>query len=128
MRIIQKTKKSREQGDDKKRLLEQKIREAHRDMMRKAGYFIERAKLTMTNIKQIENLSSSAVLEMESILVFIDHAMRQIDQIYRRVLKGQAIPHNEKVLSIFQPHTEWMSKGKACKPVEHGVHVGVIED
>ena len=64
MRIIQKTKKSRAQGDDKKKLLEQKLREAHRDMMRKAGYFIERAKLTMANIKQIENLSSSSVLEM----------------------------------------------------------------
>ena len=75
-------------------------------MMRKAGYFIERAKLTMANIKQIENLSSSAVLEMESIQVFIDHALRQIDQIDRRVLQGQAIPHDEKVFSIFQPHTE----------------------
>ena len=128
MRIIQKTKKSRAQGDDKKKLLEQKLREAHRDMMRKAGYFIERAKLTMANIKQIENLSSSAVLEMESIQVFIDHALRQIDQIDRRVLQGQAIPHDEKVFSIFQPHTEWISKGKAGKPVELGVRVGVIED
>ena len=128
MRIIQKTKKSRAQGDDKKKLLEQKIREAHSEMMRKAGYFIERAKLTMANIKQIENLSSSAVLEMESIQVFIDHALRQIDQIDRRVLQGQAIPHDEKVFSIFQPHTEWISKGKAGKPVELGVRVGVIED
>ena len=108
MRIIQKTKKSRAQGDDKKNLLEQKLREAHRDMMRKAGYFIERANLTMANIKQIENLSSSAVLEMESIQVFIDHALRQIDQIDRRVLQGQAIPHDAKVFSIFQPHTEWI--------------------
>ena len=54
MRIIQKTKKSRAQGDDKKNLLEKKLREAHRDMMRKAGYLIERENLTMANIKQIE--------------------------------------------------------------------------
>ena len=82
----------------------------------------------MANIKQIEDLSSSAVLEMESILVFIGHAMRQIDQIDRRVLQGKAIPHDEKVFSIFQPHTEWISKGKAGKPFELGVRVGVIED
>ena len=87
---------------NQKKLLDQKLRKAHSDMMRNAGDFIERAKLTMANIKQIENLSSSAVLEMESIKVFIDHALRQIDQIDRRVLQGQAIPHDEKVFSIFQ--------------------------
>ena len=28
------------------------------------------------------------------------------------------IPHHEKVFSIFQPHTEWVMKGKAGIPVE----------
>ena len=46
------------------------------------------------------------------------HAERQIDPIRRRVLAGEKIPHNEKVFSIFEPHTEWISKGKAGVPVE----------
>jgi transposase, IS5 family len=37
----------------------------------------------------------------------------QIDQTRRRVLDVEVIPHKEKVFSIFQPHTEWISKGKA---------------
>lgn len=35
-----------------------------------------------------------------------------IDQIDRRLLKGEIIPAAEKVYSIFEPHTEWLSKGK----------------
>ena len=42
----------------------------------------------------------------------IAHAKRQIDQIDRRLLKGETIPHGEKVFSIFEPHTRWISKGK----------------
>ena len=59
---------------------------------------------------------------------YLKHAERQIDQIRRRVLQGKSIPHAEKVFSIFQPHTEWISKGKAGMPVELGLRVCVIED
>jgi hypothetical protein len=59
---------------------------------------------------------------------FVAHAERQIDQIRRRVLQGATIPHAEKVFSIFQPHTEWISKGKAGVPVELGLRVCVLED
>lgn len=39
-------------------------------------------------------------------LVTRHKAIRQIDQIDRRVLQGQKTPHEEKVFSLFQPHTE----------------------
>lgn len=59
---------------------------------------------------------------------YITHANRQIDQIRRRVLQGEKIPHCEKVFSIFEPHTEWISKGKAGVPQELGLKVCVLED
>ena len=59
---------------------------------------------------------------------FIAHAERQIDQIHRRVILGEIIPHAEKVFSIFEEHTEWISKGKAGVPVELGLKVCVLED
>ncbi len=64
-------------------------------------------------------------LEIEG---YCQHAARQIDQITRRVLKGEVIPHQEKVFSIFEPHTEWISKGKAGVPVELGLKVCILED
>jgi len=59
---------------------------------------------------------------------YLAHAQRQIDPIRRRVLQGETIPHGEKVFSIFQPHTEWISKGKAGVPVELGLRVAIVED
>ncbi|HJZ12593.1 MAG TPA: ISNCY family transposase, partial [Acidobacteriota bacterium] len=68
------------------------------------------------------------VLKKLEIEGFMRHAIRQIDQTKRRVVLGEAIPHAEKVFSIFEPHTEWISKGKAGVPVELGVKVCVMED
>ena len=59
---------------------------------------------------------------------YLKHADRQVDQIRRRVLEGETIPHAEKVFSIFEPHTEWVNKGKAGVPVELGLKVCVVED
>ena len=59
---------------------------------------------------------------------YLAHARRQIDQVERRLLRGETIPHDEKVFSIFENHTRWISKGKAGRPVELGVPVCVLED
>jgi len=42
------------------------------------------------------------------------------DQIQRRLLKGECIPAEEKIYSIFEEHTEWITKGKLNKKVELG--------
>ena len=65
--------------------------------------------------------------KINKIAYFLKHAVRQINQIDRRLLMGETIPHNEKVFSIFEPHTRWSSKGKAGRPVELGVPVCIIE-
>ena len=51
-----------------------------------------------------------------------------MDQVERRLLKGETIAHDEKVFSIFEEHTRWVSKGKAGCAVELGVPVCVVED
>lgn len=66
--------------------------------------------------------------EMKPIEGFIEHAKRQIDQVQRRVIEEETIPHDEKVFSIFQEHTEWISKGKAGVAVELGLKVCILED
>ena len=75
-------------------------------------------------------LASKGVPEAEwaSIRGYLEHARRQMDQVERRLLLGEAIPHEEKVFSIFEPHTRWIAKGKAGTPVELGVPVCVLED
>lgn len=59
---------------------------------------------------------------------FIGYARLLADQIERRVLKGEVIGQEEKVFSVFEPHTRWNNKGKAGGLVEIGVPVCVLED
>jgi IS5 family transposase len=50
------------------------------------------------------------------------HAMldKHLDLVERRLLKEQTIPAAEKVFSLFEPHTEWIQKGKQRPRVELG--------
>jgi hypothetical protein len=50
------------------------------------------------------------------------HAMldKHLDLVERRLLNGETIPQSEKVFSIFEPHTEWIQKGKQRPNVELG--------
>ena len=59
---------------------------------------------------------------------YLEYARRLIGQIRRRLLEDEPIAHCEKVFSVFEEHTRWISKRKAGCPVELGVPVCVVED
>jgi transposase, IS5 family len=46
----------------------------------------------------------------------------------RRVLLGETVPNEEKIFSIFEPHTELIKRGKQPEPIQYGHKVLVIED
>jgi transposase, IS5 family len=56
-----------------------------------------------------ENISYCQDIELTKYKNYISLFINQID---RRLLKGETIPAEEKVFSIFEEHTEWISKGK----------------
>jgi len=47
-------------------------------------------------------------------------AQRVIDQAWRRVLHGESVPNDQKLFSVFEPHTELLKRGKAGKEIEFG--------
>lgn len=59
---------------------------------------------------------------------FVEAGEKLVDQIVRRCFKGEIIPHEEKIFSLFEPHTEWISKGKAGVAQELGIRVCIIEN
>jgi len=69
-------------------------------------------------------MAITLVFEIEKIIA---HAERQIDQIRRRVILGEKIPHAEKVFSLFEEHTELISKRKAGVPIELGLKAWLKE-
>lgn len=56
-----------------------------------------------------------------------DLGARVVAQTQRRVLQGDAVPAPEKLLSIFEPHTDLIVRGKARTPAEFGHKVFLAE-
>ncbi len=125
-RKAQLKKRSTSQVEAKKALRDEFIAQAHQELIDISQRFITKSQATLAVTTQ--NPSMVDLVRVLQIEGFIKHAQRQIDQINRRVLQEQKIPHEEKVFSLFQPHTEWISKGKAGVPVELGLKVCVLED
>ncbi len=58
------------------------------------------------------------------------HAMlvKHLDLVERRLLRNEKIPAAEKVFSLFEPHTEWIQKGKQRPNVELGHRLLIATD
>lgn len=128
MRIAQNKKGAQTKKEEKKKLHDESIKQAHQEYIDVANHYLRKVNFTLELQEKQELKSLKDATLINDIRGFIHHAERQINQIERRVLHGEIIPHAEKVFSIFQPHTEWISKGKAGVPVELGVKVCVMED
>lgn len=125
VRKAQQLKRSTSKDQAKKDKRDELIRSAHREYIELANFYLEKARCSRTEADSVGLAGIGLANEIER---FAEHAERQIDQIERRVINDEKIPHQEKVFSIFEEHTEWISKGKAGVPVELGLKVCVLED
>lgn len=57
---------------------------------------------------------------VEDLGTYRELGKKVLDQARRRVLLGETVPNDQKLFSIFEPHTELLVRGKAGKPVEFG--------
>lgn len=83
----------------------------------------------ISNDKQ--NLPCNSEKELELLLnleYFLNLLNKHIDLIDRRLLKGEKIPHQEKIFSVFEPYTEMIKKGKLYPNVELGKNVAITTD
>lgn len=57
---------------------------------------------------------------------YLKISKRVIEQAKRRVIEEDKVPNNEKIFSIFEPHTELIIRGKSGKDIEFG-HMVLIQ-
>ena len=65
---------------------------------------------------------------VEELLKYIGLTAQVCDTARRRVLEGETVPHEDKIFSMFEPHTELIKRGKQPVPIQYGHNVLVIED
>ena len=86
---------------------------------------IERVEKTLENVASfVEYAKQSGDLNLMAAVELLDSylpVMRQVTSVARRrTFDGEKVPNNEKVFSIFEPHTELIKRGRRGKPIEFG--------
>lgn len=131
IRCIKKLERAAQNSKRRKRKKQEdtdtQVIESHISYIAKANLYLNKAMETINVVKSTDYTVSEEKI-IKDIEEFIIHGNRQIDQINRRIILGETIPHEEKVFSLFKPYTEWIMKGKAGVPVELGVRVCIMED
>jgi len=95
-------------------------------------YYLSKARALQDKLKKsketfpIRNITDILIsLELDRYMDFLD---KLIDLLDRRVIKEEQIPHGEKIFSIFEEYTEWITKGKLYPNVELGKKLAITTD
>jgi hypothetical protein len=100
----------------------------YRKLLGRTKKILTRAKETcelLENEFHLDDTSDSRIAELK---VFIERTEHVCGTARRRVLEGEDVPNDEKLFSIFEPHTQLYKRGKAGQPVQFGRLVLIYED
>lgn len=103
----------------------------YRELIKITGQVVQNARQVIEQTKDPSGVDLVAGLVIDAlrkqIASYCDLADKVIDQTRRRVMNGENVPSEEKVYSIFEPHTDCIRRGKAQKPTEFGHKVFLAE-
>lgn len=71
---------------------------------------------------------SKAIAKHIELVYFHKMLTKHINLVERRIIQEEIIDSNDKLYSIFETHSEWLSKGKKFNPVEIGHNVLIATD
>lgn len=104
-----------------------RLRKQYRGLLQRTRRILRRAKRLCDDL-ELRRLSESEQIQLDRLKTFIERTEQVCDTARRRVLKREKVPNEEKLFSIFEPHTQLYKRGKAGQPVQFGRLVMVYED
>jgi IS5 family transposase len=100
-------------------------RQQYQELLEMTRKTIEWARQTK---KQLRQQRDQKAQRLEQILeTFLPRTEKVIDQTIRRILQGEQVPASEKIVSLFEEHTDIIRRGKETRPVEYGHKVWLNE-
>lgn len=103
----------------------EKTEKAAQNYIKKAESLLTKLKKSMANFTFSDTTDLADLISLE---YFIDMLEKHINLVNRRLIQGETIPHEEKIFSIFETYTEWISKGKINRRVELGKRLSITSD
>jgi transposase, IS5 family len=130
-RDIGRTARAKNQGKDRVKPGYQKLLTLAEELLTRACQLLQTIGFPWDPVAAvIEALSGAAVpgTPEKLLLHYVALTRKVCMNARRRVLRGEAVPHEDKIFSIFEPHTELIKRGKQPVEVQFGHNVLVIED
>jgi len=104
---------------------EQRVKQAVRYYLSKARALLDKLERSKEVLPVRDITDMLIILELDRFMDLLD---KHIDLLERRKIKGEQIPHDEKMFSIFEEYTEWITKGKLHPNVELGKKLAITTD
>lgn len=104
---------------------EERQKKAAQQYLDKAKALLEKLTNAIYEFPVNNNKNLAKIIELEMYKQLLD---KHINLVERRLIKKETIPHQEKMFSIFEPYTEWITKGKLRPSVELGKKVNITSD
>ena len=95
-----------------------------RQLLKALAFAVDQAACTLDQVKSAVPPASREGL----LLHYVTLTQKVCDNARRRVLQGETVANEEKIFSIFEPHTELIKRGKQPVPIQYGHNVLVVED
>ncbi len=97
------------------------------DYLKKLQLLEEKVEQSLQELSQCP-LSWTELTQLEEIKEYHLLLIKHISLIFRRLINQETIPPEDKLYSIFEQHTEWISKGKSRPNVELGHRLLIATD
>jgi IS5 family transposase len=98
---------------------------AYRKLIKATRATVKQAQQVLPALQTVKGKQAEKLTEL--LETFIPRAEQVISQTVRRVVNGEKVPACEKIVSIFEPHSDIIRRNKARKPTEYGHKVWLDE-
>jgi hypothetical protein len=105
---------------------EERLKLKYRTLLKLSGKITRRAQQLLEEGQTSGDLV--VFVKLKQLRVFLERTEQVRNTARRRVLQGETVPNEEKLFSIFEPHTQLYKRGKAGEPVQFGRLVLIYED
>lgn len=99
-----------------------------REYLRQAAVLLKRCEEVIENPPLVIEKELEVMVILQELSRYFGFLRKFSDQIERRLINEEKIPAQEKIYSIFEEHTEWITKGKLNKKVELGHLILITSD
>jgi hypothetical protein len=104
---------------------QEKLHNAALSYIAKSRLLVQKIETEKVNFPVVDMFDLTKYFELDH---YIQLLIKHIDLVERRLVKGESIPHEEKMMSIFETYTEWVAKGKFRPSVEFGKKLSITTD